>query len=182
MSPKSQATWPGAKNSSNDPIIQPLVSSSSSEIEIEIEGVSVKILRTNVDERGFFREVARINEEFGAEGFANLRHSELGRGKVRAWQVHSEQVSWHYVATGQVKLVLYDTRPYSATKGLLTEYQLGDDATLVVKVPPGVAYGYQALETSQLIQITSGPYDSNEQKQLPSNQPSFGYDWQQLDK
>ena len=36
-----------------------------------IEGVILKELVTNTDERGFFREIIRVSDDFFAEGLAN---------------------------------------------------------------------------------------------------------------
>ena len=59
-----------------------------------IEGVEIKELRTHLDERGFFRELIRVSDEFFHEGFGQWSHSLMYMGTAKAWHVHKVQVDW----------------------------------------------------------------------------------------
>jgi dTDP-4-dehydrorhamnose 3,5-epimerase len=143
-----------------------------------IEGVEIKDLRTNPDERGFFREVIRVTDPFFPEGFAQLSHSYMRPGVVKAWHVHKTQVDWWYVPAGALRLALYDTRDGSPTKGELQQLYLGEGyPAQVVKIPPGVAHGCRALEPTHLLYVTSGVYDPAEEGRIPYDDPAIGYDW-----
>jgi len=58
-----------------------------------IEGVMTKELTTHADERGFFREIIRITDDFFAEGFGQLSHSLMYPGVSKAWHIHKTQVA-----------------------------------------------------------------------------------------
>ena len=79
-----------------------------------IEGVVVKDLVTHPDDRGFFREVIRVTDDFFQEGFGQFSHSLMYPGVAKAWHIHQRQVDWWYVATGVLKVALYDTREESS--------------------------------------------------------------------
>ena len=65
-------------------------------------------------------------------------------GVAKAWHIHKLQVDWLYVASGALKIALYDTRPDSPTHSELMEILMGDIyPAKVVKIPPGVAHGYK---------------------------------------
>ena len=50
-----------------------------------------------------------------------------------------------------IKLVLYDSREGSSTKGELMELSVGEDNYCLVQIPPGITNGYKAYETNLAI-------------------------------
>lgn len=143
-----------------------------------IDGVEIKELRTNPDERGYFREIIRVTDGFFGEGFAQLSHSYMHSGVAKAWHVHKTQIDWWYVPAGALKLALYDTREGSPTKGELVQILMGEGyAAQVVKIPPGVAHGCRALIPTHLLYVTSGVYDSTEEGRIAHDDPTIGFDW-----
>lgn len=145
----------------------------------DIDGVVIKRLTTYPDQRGFFREVVRVNDEFFSEGFGQWSHTKSYQGVVKAWHIHQRQVDWWYVASGRVRVALYDTRADSPTHGHLLEILLGDEMEpSVLRVPPGVAHGYRVLSAeANLFYITSHTYDPDDEGRLPYDDPEIGYDW-----
>lgn len=144
-----------------------------------IEGVVLKDLITHRDERGFFRELIRQTDEFFSEGFGQWSHSLMYAGVIKAWHIHERQVDWWYVATGVLKVALYDTRTDSPTGGELMEFLMGDgQPDCVVKMPPGVAHGCKAVSGPvNLFYVTSGVYDPADEGRMPHDDPAIGYDW-----
>lgn len=145
----------------------------------DIDGVVIKKLITYPDQRGFFREVVRVTDDFFDEGFGQWSHTKSYQGVVKAWHIHQRQVDWWYVASGRVKVALYDTRADSPTHGHLLEILLGDEMEpSVLRVPPGVAHGYRVLSAeAHLFYITSRTYDPADEGRLPHDDPEIGYDW-----
>lgn len=144
-----------------------------------IDGVELKPLVTQSDERGFFREVIRVTDPIFAEGFGQWSHTVTHTGAAKAWHVHQKQVDWWYVALGAIKVALYDLRPDSPTHGELQEVLMGDNfPAQVLKVPPGVAHGYRVLQgPAHLLYITSRVYDPSDEGRIPHDDPRIGYDW-----
>ena len=144
-----------------------------------IEGVVLKDLVTHCDERGFFREIIRVTDDFFKEGFGQWSHSVMYQGATKAWHIHQRQVDWWYVATGVLKVVLHDMREDSATRGELMEFLMGDNqADRVLKIPPGVAHGCKAIGgTVNLFYVTSHVYDPADEGRIPHDDPAIGYEW-----
>jgi dTDP-4-dehydrorhamnose 3,5-epimerase len=144
-----------------------------------IQGVELKALVTHVDERGFFREVIRVTDEFFGEGFGQWSHSQMYPGVAKAWHIHPHQVDWWYVPLGTLKVALYDRREDSPTHGELMEIFLGENTPpAVLKIPPGVAHGCKAIGgIAHLFYVTSGVYDPKEEGRIPHDDPSISYDW-----
>jgi len=53
-----------------------------------IDGIVLKELKTYPDERGFFREIIRVSDDFFGEGFGQFSHSLMYPGVIKAWHIH----------------------------------------------------------------------------------------------
>jgi len=144
-----------------------------------IADVVVKDLVTHQDERGFFREIIRVTDDFFAEGFGQWSHSLMYIGVAKAWHVHRLQIDWWYVPVGVLRVALHDTRAESPTFRETMELLLGDhQPSQVLRIPPGVAHGCKCLcGPAHLFYITSRIYDPNDEGRIPHDDPIVGYDW-----
>ncbi len=70
-----------------------------------IKDVVVRELKTYNDERGFFRELIRDNDDFFAESFGQWSHSLMFDGVIKAWHLHRIQTDWWYVVGGVLRVV-----------------------------------------------------------------------------
>ncbi len=92
-----------------------------------IEGVLVKDITTHGDQRGFFREMLRIDEDFSLDHVGQLSHSLVNSDILKAWHYHNKQSQWNYVASGEVVVALYDNRKDSLTFGVSMEFRFGEN-------------------------------------------------------
>jgi len=144
-----------------------------------IEGVVVKELKTFCDERGFFREIIRVTDDFFKEGFGQCSHAVVYQNTAKAWHIHRVQIDWWYVASGVLKAALHDTRENSVTFRRTMEFVLGDhQAAQVVRIPPGVAHGYKCLQgPAHVFYVMSHTYNPADEGRIPHDDPTIGYDW-----
>ena len=100
------------------------------------------------DDRGFFREVVRCTDPFFVDQkFGQWSHSKMTKNVVKAWHFHHNQVDWGYIPVGRAEVILYDLREDSPTHREKMVFELGEgQAPAVVRIPPGVAHGCQALQ------------------------------------
>ena len=147
--------------------------------ETLIDGVIKKQLTRYKDERGFFEELIRVSDDFFAEGFAQLSHSYMYSGVIKAWHIHKTQFDWWYVSRGDLQVALYDSRKSSPTYKALNELYMGDHGeNIVLKIPAGVAHGCKVVgEIAELFYVTSKTYDPQEEGRIPHDDPEIGYDW-----
>lgn len=146
-----------------------------------IDGVVTKGLETHRDERGFFREIIRVTDDFFEEGFGQWSHSLVYPGVIKAWHIHQKQTDWWYVGAGVLKVVLYDNRPASPTYRRKMELMMGDhQEPKLLKIPPGVAHGCKCISgPAHLFYVTSRTYDPGDEGRIPHDDPEIGYDWLQ---
>ena len=129
-----------------------------------IAGVEIIDLMTYPDERGFFREIFRFNEQFEGIGVGQLSHSLVNEGVAKGWHGHVYQHQWNYVLAGKINVALYDNREASPTFRELMEFTVGDSAPVGYFFPPGVLHGYRCVSgPMQIIYVTSGSYDLDDE-------------------
>jgi dTDP-4-dehydrorhamnose 3,5-epimerase len=144
-----------------------------------IEGVVLKDLVTHSDERGYFREVIRVSDEFFGEGFGQWGHSMMYENVAKAWHIHEIQIDWWYVVSGVLKVALHDARPASKTYRETMELFMGDhQPARVLRVPPGVAHGCKVVNGPvHLFYVTSKEYNPEDEGRIPFDDHTIGYDW-----
>ena len=144
-----------------------------------IDEVIIKELVTHTDERGFFRELIRVTEDFVSEGFGQWSHSLMLNGVTKAWHYHRIQTDFWYVCSGVLRVGLYDAREDSPTYKQTMDFLMGDlQPAQVVKIPPGVAHGCQTIQGPvNLLYLTSHVYNPDDELRLPYDHPEIDFDW-----
>ena len=146
---------------------------------IGIEGVTTVALRELVDEHGAVLHMLRNDSPDFVE-FGECYFSEVLPGAIKAWKLHIRQTQNLTVPVGRVKLVIYDDRLDSSTRGCLQMRELGrPDSYFRIRIPPGLWYGFACIgNTSALLANCADiPYDPGEIKRKPVFDPSIPYDW-----
>ena len=160
--------------------------------EFQIPGVRFKVLKSFPDDRGFFREIIRANDDFfeGSGGaprcFAQWSHSKMSQNTVKAWHFHHRQVDWWYLPIGLAHVVLCDAREESPARGRKLEFFLGDAdddprvLTVAVRIPQGVLHGLKVMsDFAHLFYITSETYNPQDEGRYPFNDAIVPHSWGQ---
>ena len=100
-----------------------------------IDGVRTKRLAVHCDERGRLMEMLRADESLWLAP-RQIYLTTAYPGVVKAWHYHRLQTDHFTCVAGMMKVVLYDPRDGSPTKGLVNEFFLGDHSPLLVQIPP----------------------------------------------
>ena len=144
-----------------------------------IDGVEFKELKTYNDDRGFFREIIRCNDDFFSEGFGQWSHSLMFDGVIKAWHYHNIQTDWWYICNGVLRVGLCDLRENSSTYKQTMDLLMGDlQQAKIIKIPPGVAHGCKTVQGPvNLFYITSHVYNPDDEKRISYNDPIIDFDW-----
>ena len=113
-----------------------------------IEGIDVKELIKNIDERGFFTELVRDDWKDYLKGdkITQLNLSYSYPGIVRAWHRHLRgQNDYFMCVDGAVKVCAYDDRSDSKTYGEIDEIVLSSERLRIVRIPGILWHGYQTI-------------------------------------
>ena len=100
-----------------------------------IEGIKITPLKQIEDERGKVMHMLR-NDSKNFTKFGEIYFSTVHPNKVKGWHLHSKMTLNYAVVLGEIKLVLYDARSESKTKGQVQEFFLSQKNYKLVSVPP----------------------------------------------
>ncbi|MFH2101563.1 MAG: dTDP-4-dehydrorhamnose 3,5-epimerase family protein [Candidatus Micrarchaeota archaeon] len=143
-----------------------------------IDGVFIKPLKQIPDERGkIMHMLKRTDVHF--EEFGEIYFSCVYPGVIKGWHNHTKMTLNYAVVQGMIKLVLYDAREKSPTKGELMEIFIGENNYSLVRVPPGVINGFKGIGEKMAIvaNCASIPHDPEEIIRIDPFTKDVPYDW-----
>jgi len=144
-----------------------------------IKGVSVHPLKQIPDERGKIMHMLRVDDPH-FEKFGEIYFSVVYPGVVKGWHLHKRMTLNYAVIVGMIKLVLYDDREESPTRGELMELFIGESNYMLVKIPPKVWNGFKGVGTQPAIVANCAtlPHDPEEIVRMDPFENSIPYNWE----
>ena len=146
----------------------------------KIHDVVVKKLVTYSDDRGYFREILRDDDNL-LKQFGQTSFTKTYPGVVKAFHWHQAQDDLWYVADGMIRVVLYDRRPDSPSYQQTQVIFAGEDNPVLILIPIGIAHGYQVLGTKPVLLFyhTTASYNpaAPDEERIPFDDPEIGFDW-----
>lgn len=147
-----------------------------------IEGVIVTSLRQIRDDRGKVMKMLSRDDTVFRE-FGEIYFSTVHPGVVKGWHLHTRMWLNYAVVSGEIRLVLFDDREGSSTRGEIQEIRLGPEEYQLVTVPPGIWNGFSGMGHTDAIvaNCASMPHDPNEILRRDPHDGSIPYDWSRRD-
>jgi len=144
-----------------------------------IDGVKINPLAIIPDERGMIIKMLRSDDHI-FQSFGEIYFSMIYPGVVKGWHIHKKMTLNYAVVSGFIKLVLYDDRDNSATKGELQEIFLGRENYELVTIPPLVWNGFKGIGTEPAIvaNCSTIPHDPSEIERLDPFNNHIPYNWE----
>ena len=150
-----------------------------------IAGVKVKKLKVIPDERGRLMEMLRNDDDMFIK-FGQMYMTTVYPGAVKAWHYHKKQFDSFVAVKGMLKLVLYDGRPGSKTKGEVNEFFIGEHNQMLVQIPNNVYHGFKGISDTETIVINAPTETYNSKKpdefRLPAYTKEIPYEWARKDR
>lgn len=143
-----------------------------------IDGVMVRPLKQILDERGKIMHMLRSDDPH-FEQFGEIYFSVVYPGVVKGWHIHKRMTLNYACIVGTIKLVLYDDREGSITRGRLQELFIGDSNYALVKIPLGVWNGFKGVGVMPAVvaNCSTIPHDPQELDRMDPFDPRIPYDW-----
>ena len=144
-----------------------------------IDGVKIIPKKQIIDERGKIMHMLRSDDE-NFTNFGEIYFSYTHPNTVKAWHLHKRMTVNYVCVVGKIKLVLFDDREKSKTRGELQEIFLTTENYSLVSVPPGIWNGFKSIEnkTSIIANCSDIPHDPDEMLRKPYDDPYFNYNWE----
>lgn len=150
-----------------------------------IDGVRTKRLVKHCDDRGYFSELLRKDDEIFGE-FGQASQSMSYPGVIKAFHYHQKQDDIWYFPSGNAQVVLHDLREQSATFKQTDVHYMGEENPYLLFIPRGVVHGYRVLgaKPAVILYFTNLAYDPKnpDEYRIPFDDPSIGFNWSTKNK
>ena len=144
-----------------------------------IEGVVLTPLKQIKDERGaVFHVMKKSSDTFYSFGEAYF--SKINNNIIKGWKYHKKMKQNFCVPYGELRLVLFDCRDNSSTKGVINEIILNDNENYMrVTIPENIWYSFKCLNTEYclLLNIASIIHNENESLNMDLKNDIIPYEW-----
>ena len=143
-----------------------------------IDGVISQPLKQFIDGRGRVMQMIRADNPI-FEHFGEIYFSEILPEVIKAWKLHNKTTQLFTVPVGSVKLVLFDNRPDSQTKGQLQEFIIDRQNYQLIKVPPSIWYGFKCLSDHPALvaNCIDLPHNPEEAENISIDNDFIPYQW-----
>lgn len=132
------------------------------------------------DERGRLMEMLRSDDDLFVQ-FGQVYMTTAYPGVVKAWHYHKLQIDNFVVVKGMVKVVLYDARENSTTRGNIAEFFMGEHNPILLQIPANVYHGFKCISETEAIILNCATelYNpvSPDEHRIPYDSDKINYDW-----
>jgi dTDP-4-dehydrorhamnose 3,5-epimerase len=143
-----------------------------------IAGLVVTSLVRIPDERGAVLRMLRDDDDV-FERFGEIYFSMVYPGAVKGWHRHRQMTLNYAVPIGMIKLVCFDDREGSETRGNLMELHIGELNYCLVTIPPRVWNGFKGEGTSPSLvaNCATAHHAPDEIERMDPFGDAIPYDW-----
>ncbi len=147
-----------------------------------IDGVVAREGSNIVTRNGHTTEIFSSPWQLPVEVVRHVIHVSLKPAAVSAWHMHERQTDQIVAVDGMLKLVLYDPREDSPTRGQIDVFHLSPMRPTLVVIPTGVWHGVQnmlAASFSSFVNLFDRPYEhwDPDEWRLPVRNDQIPYDF-----
>jgi dTDP-4-dehydrorhamnose 3,5-epimerase len=147
-----------------------------------IHGVEYLPLREIPTEGGSVLHMLRADAPHFTR-FGEVYFSECLPGSVKAWKRHREMTQNFAVPAGRIRVVIYDDREDSPTRGTVAEYLLGrPDNYALLRIPPMLWYGFTAADDAVgiICNCADMTHRPDESERMAADSHTIPYHWPEL--
>jgi len=131
------------------------------------------------DNKGYILEILRNDDALFSIGQVYL--STGNQGIVKGWHYHKIQTDYFTGVKGNAKVVLYNMREKSKTKGQIKELLISENNPVLIKIPSMIVHAITTLDGNPvyLINCPTKLYNNKnpDKYRLPLNADAIKYIW-----
>ena len=141
----------------------------------EFKITKLKIIQ---DDRGKVMHMLRKDSEV-FKNFGEIYFSTIYFDKIKAWHLHKESTLNYTCVKGKVRLVLFDDRSDSLSKGSIQEIILSPNDYNLVTIPNNIWNGFKGLDKDESIiaNCLDMPHNENEMVRIDPFDKTIKYNW-----
>ncbi len=144
-----------------------------------IDDIIITPLKIIPDNRGKVMHMLR-NDSKVFQSFGEIYFSTIFFNSIKAWHLHKETTLNYACISGKVKLVLYDDRSGSKTKGKYYELILSPEQYFLVTIPKNIWNGLKGVQKGESIiaNCLTFPHNEKEMVRREFTDKYFKYSWE----
>jgi len=126
-----------------------------------IDGVAIREVRSVITANSVTTEICRSDWGVVEGAIEQTIHVAMRGGAVSAWHQHRHRWDYLFVIGGHLRIVLYDPREESPTRGQVDVFHLSPNRPQLLAVPPAVWHGVQNLsnDVSSFVNLFNKRYE-----------------------
>ena len=127
-------------------------------------GLSFRECKTHVDDRGSVCEMLDPRWGWHPEPMVFSYFYTVRPEKIKGWAVHKKHEDRYFIVSGELLVVLYDTRADSPTEGLISEVYLTEHNRRIMNIPAGIWHAVKNIGSKDalIVNFPTIPYDHND--------------------
>ena len=143
-----------------------------------LHDVKITPLKIIADDRGKVMHMLRIDDQI-FQKFGEIYFSTIYKNKIKAWHLHKESTLNYVCVKGIVKLVLFDDRSESKSKGEIQEITMSKDNYSLVTIPKNIWNGFKGIgeDESIVANCLTLPHNEMEMVRVDPFSDKINYDW-----
>ncbi len=143
-----------------------------------IHDVKITPLKIIADDRGKVMHMLRSDDKI-FQKFGEIYFSTIYKNKIKAWHLHKESTLNYVCVKGIVKLVLFDDRSESKSKGEIQEITMSKDNYSLVTIPKNIWNGFKGIgeDESIVANCLTLPHNEMEMVRVDPFSDKINYDW-----
>ena len=145
---------------------------------MNIHDVDINPLKILSDDRGKVMHMLRKDDKIFKK-FGEIYFSTIFYNKIKAWHLHKESTLNYVCLKGSVKLVLYDDRPESKSRGVIQEIIMNIENYSLVTIPKNIWNGFKGLSENESIiaNCLTLPHNEQEMVRIDPYSEKINYKW-----
>lgn len=137
--------------------------------QITIDGVILTPLKQIFHPKGDVWHAMKCSDN-GFEGFGEAYFSTIHCGDIKPWKKHLKMTLNFVVPVGKIRVVIFDDRPQSSTKGNFFDVTLSHDNYQRITIPPSLWVAFSGIgeDLNLLLNLANLEHDPMEVKRKDS--------------
>jgi dTDP-4-dehydrorhamnose 3,5-epimerase len=126
-----------------------------------IEGVQLRPAVTLADERGTLCEILNPAWKLHPAEIVYVYQFTIRPGKIKGWHQHHLHDDRIFISQGTVKVILYDARANSPTRGMINEIYRSEHERNIMVIPAFVFHAHQNVGNNDalFVSMPTRPYN-----------------------
>ena len=150
-----------------------------------LEGVEYERVERHSDHRGSLIELVNFQHPFWREPIVHGEFVTTRPGRIKGWGMHKHSTDRYFVATGKMRVVLFDGRVDSPTHRRFAQFHFTDDSPGMLRIPPGVWHANQNWGDTDAVFVNfptePHSYDAPDKYRIDPHSGEIPFDWSLLD-